>query len=133
MTVSGVLARGRARRQLLMRDTGTLTRPAGAPVFNEATGEYESAGDDTTLYAGPADVKPRNVAAAAQDAGERQVVTSGYDIALPWSAALDIRPDDLWTTTASEDAGLVGKVLTVTDVVYGGRRTAHHFTAESRA
>ncbi|GAA3416211.1 hypothetical protein GCM10018952_43580 [Streptosporangium vulgare] len=39
MSVTGILARGRAAALQLMRDTCTVERKDGAPVLDEATGE----------------------------------------------------------------------------------------------
>jgi hypothetical protein len=130
MTIDTILATGRARRQLLMRDTITIARTTSR-VFSAVTGSYVDT--TTTVYTGPADVKPRDVEAAEDQAGERQVVQRGFDVALPFGAAAQILPDDRLTVDASDDATLVGRVLTVTSVGHGARRTAHHLAAQDRA
>lgn len=115
-----------------MLDTITIGRPSGPPVFNETTGEYETP-EPVEVYAGPADVKPRAVAAHDVQAGERAVVTHDYDVALPWTAVLEVAVDDQLTVTVSPDPSFVGRVLTVTAVEHGARRTAHHLSAEDRS
>lgn len=130
MTVTTALAAGRRARQLLMRDTITITRTTGK-VFSSVTGSYVDT--TTTVYTGIGDVKPRDVEAAEDQAGERQVVQRGFDIALPFTANVQILPDDRVTVDVSDDATLIGRVLTVTSVGHGGRRTAHHLAAQDRA
>lgn len=115
-----------------MLDTITVGRPSGPPVFNATTGEYVAPAA-TSVYSGPADVKPRPVQAGDVQAGERLVVKFDYDIAVPWTAVLGVQPDDQVTVTASGDPLFVGRVLTVTSVEFGARRTAHHFSAEDRS
>lgn len=132
MNPSNVLARGRAARVLVMRDTVRVTTPSGPPVFNDTTGEYTPAGAATTVYEGIADVKPRDISSGQVDAGERQVVTLDYDMALPWTATPAVKVDYLVEILTSDDPLFVGQVLTVTDVAYGARRTAHHYTCQNR-
>lgn len=130
MSVEAALAGGRAARLQLMRDEVTVTR-GGVPVFNPSTGQYST--PSGTVYAGPADVKPRDVQDTGVEVGEREVVLRSYDVALPWSVDAEFAVDDVLTTTASDDAILVGRPLTVIAVGYGGRRTAHHLTVEDRS
>jgi hypothetical protein len=130
VTVTAALAAGRRARLMLMRDTVTITRVTGK-VFSAVTGSYVDT--ITTVYTGLADVKPRDVEAAEDQAGQRQVVQRGFDVALPFTTAAQFLPDDRLTVDASEDTTLVGRVLTVTSVGHGARRTAHHLAAEDRA
>lgn len=132
MNPAYVLARGRRARTVLMRDAVTIGRPSGPPVFDDTTGEYTPAAT-TPVYSGRADVKPRATAGSEIEAGERQLVLRDYDVALPWTAAVTVEVDDLLTVTGSDDPTFVGRVLTVTAVEHGGRRTAHHLSAEDRA
>jgi hypothetical protein len=130
MTVTAALSAGRRARLLLMRDTVTITRTTGK-VFSAVTGSYVDT--ITTVYTGPADVKPRDVEARDSQAGERQVVQRGFDVALPFTTTAQFLPDDQLRIDASEDTTLAGRVLTVTSVGHGARRTAHHLAAEDRA
>ncbi len=134
MSVAYVLARGRAARTALMLDAIAVSRPSGPPVFDDNTGEYTPAPAGPPVYTGRADVKPRATSGSGEvDAGERQVVLRDYDVAIPWTAAPIVEVDDQVTVTASPDPTFVGRVLTVTAVEHGARRTAHHFSAEDRS
>lgn len=130
MTVTAALARGRSARLMLMRDTVTITRITGQ-TFSPTTGRYLDT--TATVYTGPADVKPRDVQASDVQAGEREQVLLAFDVALPWSAGAVIQVADRLTVTASDDSTLVDRMLTITAVGHGGRRTAHHLTAEDRS
>ena len=130
MSVDSILATGRARRQLLMRDTVTITRVTGQ-VFSETSGTYLDT--TTTVYTGPADVKPRDLQARDVQGAERQVVLSAFDVALPFSTPATFAIGDRLHVDAADDAALTGRTLVVTAVAYGGRRTAHHLTADDQA
>lgn len=135
MSVTTLLARGRAAAAQLMRDTVTITRTTGT-VYNEATLEYEPT--TATLYTGPADVKPLDVANREVQAGEREVALRMFDLKLPFGTAPsgvvgDFARGDVVTVTVSDDAFLIGRPLTVTGVGRGGRRTARHLDAEDRS
>lgn len=131
MSVAEALRRGRAAVAQLMTDIVTITR-AGSTTFDPNTGR-NTPGAATTLYAGPADVKPMAMAAAQQEAADREVTLRSYDVKLPFTVSADIRLDDTVTVSASPDPTLAGLVLVVTDVQHGARRTARHLIAEDRS
>lgn len=130
MSVDSILAAGRARRQLLMRDAVTIVRP-GPPVFDASTGAEVAFG--APVYTGIADVKAMTVAATDEQAGEREISVRTYDVALPFGTAAEIRRDDQVRVDTCDDESFVGAVLTVVDVQHSGRRTARHLIAEDRA
>lgn len=131
MGVDALLARARTRRQVLMRDTVTVTRVAGR-VWNDSTGVYDET--VTTVYSGPADV--RNLAALTSQevqVAERELVLRSFDVVLPWSVDAEFARGDLVTVDASADATFTGRVLTVRAVGHGGRLTGHHLDVEDRS
>jgi hypothetical protein len=130
VTIDHILTEGRAARLTLMRDTVRITRPSGPPVFDAATGTYTPVGPSTVVYEGAADVKPRPISATDVQVGQRESVTTDYDVALPWSASPVVQVDDKLEVLTSGDPLFTGRVLTVTAVVFGARRTAHHLTCE---
>lgn len=130
MPIASVLARGRATALQLMTDTVTITRVTGQ-TYNSTTMAYEPT--TATVYTGPADVKPLDVQNREVQAGEREVALRSFDVRLPFDEPAAVVRGDLLTVTASADAGLVGRVLTITGVGHGGRRTARHLDAEDRS
>lgn len=129
MSVTRVLARGRRAHLALMRDTVEIKRPTGQttdPDTGVVTTTY------TTVYTGHADVKPQIAGTTDVDAGERRTELRQYDVKLPFTTEPDFQPEDVLTTTASEDANLIGRPLTVIAVGYGSRRTARHLVAEDQ-
>jgi hypothetical protein len=128
--MAATLAQGRAAALQLMTDKVVITRVTGQ-VYNPATMQYEPT--TATVYTGPADVKPLNVGDREVQAGEREVALRTFDVRLPFDTVADLARGDLVTVTASGDASLVGRVLTVTGVGRGGRRTARHIDAEDRS
>jgi hypothetical protein len=130
MSVTAALAAGRQARLQLMRDTCAVRRVTGR-VFDPDDGEYVDTYTDQ--YTGIADVKPLVAGSQDVEAGEREVVLRRYDVALPYTVAVVFAVDDIVVATASDDATLVGRPLTVVGVQYGPRRTAHHLTCEDRS
>jgi hypothetical protein len=114
-----------------MTDTVTIRGPS-TTTYNPATMAYDTVAG-ATLYAGPADVKPLDVQGREVQAGEREVALRFFDVRVPFSVTADFARDDLVTVDASADPSLAGRVLTVTGVSRGGRRTARHLDAEDRS
>jgi hypothetical protein len=129
-TVSPILARGRSRRLLLMRDAVVIARN-GVPTFDPDTGDYTAPSD--AVYEGAADVKPIAVGDTDVQAGQRETVLRRYDATLPFDTTTTFVLEDVLTVTASDDEHLIGRPLTVVAVQYGPRRTGLHLTVEDRS
>lgn len=71
------------------------------------------------LYDGPARVQAVRNSAQPRDAAGQAVTVRPYKVALPWDAPEPAAGARLTVTGHPRDALVVGKVLTVTDVVYG--------------
>lgn len=133
MSVAGVLARGRAAARRLMTDRVTIRAPS-TTTYNPTTMAYDTVlGAIKYGPALPADVKPLDVQGREVQAGEREVALRFFDVKIPFSVAADFARDDLVTVDASDDARLAGRVLAVTGIGRGGRRTARHLDAEDRS
>jgi len=130
VSLPAVLAQGRAAALQLMTDTVAVTRITGQ-TYNPATMAYEPT--VVAVHTGPADVKPLDVQNREVQAGEREVALRSFEVRLPFDEPAAIARGDLVTVTASADPRLVGRVLTVTGVGHGGRRTARHLDAEDRS
>ncbi|GAA0853471.1 DUF6093 family protein [Streptosporangium amethystogenes subsp. fukuiense] len=128
MSVSGVLARGRAAALQLMRDTCTVERKDGAPVLDEATGELVQAWE--TIYTGACRVKPRSSREA--EWGEHEVALHQYTAVLPWDASPEIHREDRLTVTASDDVWLIDRPLEVIAIALSGTSTARRILVEDK-
>jgi hypothetical protein len=125
-----VLAAGRAaHQQLLMVDACTITR-AGAPTLNRVTSAL-TPGAVTTLYSGPCRLKTQRLP-HDRHAYERITVTARYEVALPFGAttAAQLQVGDTLTITASGDARLIGRAMSVMAVDFGSTATAWRLTVE---
>ncbi|MGR7002809.1 DUF6093 family protein [Yinghuangia aomiensis] len=130
MSLDTALARGRAAHEALMVDAGRLIRP-GPAALDRATGQMVP-GPETVLYDGRARVKPQPAVGRDVTAGERLQILREYEIALPWSALPPdaVRLGDVWETTASPDARLVGQRLVVKTAQNSATATAWRITGE---
>lgn len=109
-----------------MRDTGVFKRLAGDPVWDSGTGTYVKT--YVTVYDGIAQIKPAfSPAERSESAGQRETTFRFYEVIIPWDS-VEIQIDDIWVTSTSDDARLVGKELTVGSVEYASNRTAYHVT-----
>ena len=131
MSVVSALASGRSAALATMTDTVTIRRP-NVVTYNPATMAYDVT-PGATLYSGPVDCKPLDVQAREVQAGEREVALRFFDVKVPFGVTAAFARDDLVTVDASDDASLVGRVLVVTGLGRGGRRTARHLDAEDRS
>src|SRR5690349_16631937 len=100
---SQAAAAGQARAEFLMTDSGTLVRPSSTPVTDPDTGAVTY--PEATLYTGQARVRPG--AGRQVEAGDQVLQAITHTVSLPMSHT-DVKPDDVWITTASADASLVG-------------------------
>jgi len=82
-----------------------------------------------TAYTGQCRVKAFRMGHQTE-AGQVAIQMRGYDVQLPWDAVGEIHRSDVLTVTASDDAWLVGRPLTVTEVNYSGTQTARHIMVE---
>ncbi|MFJ2579971.1 DUF6093 family protein [Kitasatospora aureofaciens] len=124
-----VLGAGRAAHQQLMLDTCTITRP-GTPTLNRTTSVL-TLGAATTLYSGPCRLKTQRLP-HDRHAYERITVTARYEVALPFGATTTARLQigDTLTITASGDARLVGRAMSIMAVDFGSTATAWRLTVE---
>lgn len=136
MTEDGALAQGRAAAERRMRDHIRIFTQA-ADVFDRETGSTVP-GAQTTLYTGPARIKP--VAQSAGEdaqAGEREVVLREVEVNLPWATVLPdgtrLLPGALIAVQASADSRLVGLTLWVTGGQFSAQATAWRISAEDRS
>lgn len=126
MTIASIVARGRARHMRLMLDTVSIVRP-GAPVWNEATGDYVP--NSTPVYTGPV----RMVAWRGNEehAAEAEVAVIRYRLALPADGSLPaLARRDVATVTASLDTALIGVVLVLTEPELATTSSALRWVAE---
>jgi len=126
VSVDGVLARGRSAALNLMRDTCTVERKDGAPVFDEITGETVQAW--VVIHTGICRVKPRSPNETVW--GEREVTLHQYTIGFPWDVDPVFRREDRVTITASDDDWLIGRRLEVVGASLAGVSTTRRILVE---
>jgi hypothetical protein len=111
---------GRLAAEALMVDACTITTAGGVPVFNEATGKYDTPAA-TTVYSGKCRVHVPNLIERRADAGNRPWTMQEALVMLPVDGSEGVLVGQTVTITAATlDAGLVGKTYTV--------MAAHHET-----
>lgn len=126
MSIASHVARGRTRHALLMTDACTVTR-AGVRTYNSATQQY--AETDTIVYTGPCRIKIwRGIDV---EAAEQEINVQRYYLDLPLTGAVpDVKRRDTVTVTASLNAALVGRILTLTNAEAETTDTALRITCE---
>lgn len=134
--LEAALTSGRREHEALMVDSVRLYRQA-PDAFDRSTGSAVP-GQQTTLYAGKARVKP--VAQSTGEdvqAGEREVILREYEVALPWSTVLPgggrVLAGDRIEVQASPDVRLSGLTLWVTGTQFSATATAWRISAEDRS
>ena len=98
-----------------MTDTCRVTRTSGAPVWDDATGEY-TVPAGTVVYEGRCRLRATTgVTNQEQVVGEQELALVRRSLRLPVTdpAARAVRRGDTVTVTASNNPGLVGVVFTV--------------------
>ncbi len=130
MSVAQVLGAGRRRAELLMLDTGTITRAGAEPVWDPDTGAYQPPAR-TQIYSGRCRVKPQERPIDVQ-AGEQEVAVRRYDVALPHGAPAAITFGDVLRMDTSSDTALIGRDLVVVAVETATARTARWLIVEDR-
>jgi hypothetical protein len=122
-----------------MIETGALTRDAGAGTRNDTdddtlntdTGALTPPNPDrTTVYEGRALLTPEGGDRSGEE-GDRAVTAQRYRLRLPYDAALPL-VGDLWTSSASLDARMVGRPLRVVDVLGHSGLVARESIVEDR-
>jgi hypothetical protein len=133
VSLTGVTLGGRRAAERLMTDACTITRAAGAPVFDEATGTYTTP-TPTTLYSGKCRVKTyRQNNDRVVDFGGEPVSLWPFSVSVPVEVT-GLEVDDIVTVTASVlDPDVVGTRLRVRDVVKGSQITARRLGCEVNA
>lgn len=136
MSLDVLLTQGRAAHEALMMDTVRLSVP-GATTFDRDTGQ-DVAGPPSVLYEGKARVKPSALSTAEEkQAGEREVLLSRYEVAVPWTSTVlgggRVPPGAVVDVVDSPDARLQGLRLWVTSVQYGATATAWRIQTEDRS
>ena len=133
MSVQGALAAGRAAHLQVMLDECIVTRVTGQTLdANDVLVDTV-----TTIYPvapalGICRIKAFRTGHQTE-AGQVALLLRGYDVQLPWDASGAILRSDTLTITASDDAWVVGRPLTVTEVEYSGTQTARHLKATDDA
>jgi hypothetical protein len=121
------LAAGRTAHLAVMLDTCTITRAAGAEVYNPVTKTYTK--PVTTVYTGPCRVRPWR--GNDEQAAGTEISVYRYQLRFPLTpTAPEIRRYDTVTITASSHPAMAGKVLTVSDPEVGTTATALTVVAE---
>jgi len=99
------------------KTTATITRVTDRGTFNTATNLYDNP-TVVTIYAGPADISPVTYRRDRQELGGGEAVRiRQYRSEVPWDAG-DIWVDDIMTVNTSQDVQMVGKIFTISDVLY---------------
>jgi hypothetical protein len=132
--LEAVLAAGRLAALELQRETIVLYRP-GSDGFDPVIGT-DTPGPATTLYSGPARVKPSAQSRGEEvNAGEVNTTLREYTVSLPWDTVPAQPPavGDLIDVSASPDARMVGLRLWVTGVSFSSTATAWRIMAEDRS
>lgn len=124
---AAALASGRTAHLAVMLDACTVTRAAGAEVYNPVTKTYTT--PMATVYTGPCRVRPWR--GNDEQAAETEVSVYRYQVRFPLTPnAPEIRRYDVVTITASSHPAMVGKVLTVSEPEVGTTATALTVVAE---
>lgn len=134
----GLVERGRAKAETLMRDTCRVTAPGpGDPVRNPDTGEVTYP-DGPTVYEGPCRVRAENAVVAEAEAGERTVGVVRWTVSIPvihptWDTSKVGRGHTVEVLTSELDPGLVGRKFTVSAGFVGSQNTARRLPVEAVA
>lgn len=131
MSVDSILRLARARREELMRSTCRITRPGGEPVFNPATGGYDTP-DRITIYEGRCQIKPTSSPAERDgESGDRDLVLQSYTLVLPWTASNEaglVNVADAITILTGDDTWANGQTFPVGWVELADTRTHRRIT-----
>jgi hypothetical protein len=127
MSVSSVLARGRAAVLQLMVDTCLIERKTGR-TWDDVTGDYTDVW--TTIYTGPCHLKKGG--GGDSQFGEHEATLNRYPVSLPWDPSVEIKREDRLTITTSADDWLIGRPMEVVDIDLNALATARRIVVEDR-
>lgn len=131
MTVDSAIDFFRLRQAEQFTTTATVTRRNVDIADPDATDPYSGAVDldGETVYEGGCKIRPAETVGSSTQAGDRSSRLTGFLGRFPVDS--DLRIGDSVTVTASEhDAGLIGKTLTVTDVLWDEWQISRNVTLE---
>lgn len=111
-------------------DECVITRPGAQGAFNEDTGLYADTAD-STIYEGACRVAQMSEQDRLVNFGDRSVGLVAYVATLPYDTP-ELRKDDLFTLTTSNDEQLLDKVLEVHSVKYGSLLTGRKVILEEK-
>lgn len=129
MTALQAALAGRREAEKLMLTTVTITRPAGEPVLNEETGEYETS--VVTVYSGKAKVTLRGPSVTDVNAAGQLLAAQKLILSVPVAGTESVADDDTVTVTANPlDSALVGRTFTIAGQQSQTFATARRFEIE---
>lgn len=109
----------------LLRDVGVLERRNGTTWDRNLNTEVPNW---DSLWSGPALVDPPTTEGSEAEAGQQRVTVQPFTVSVPLSVT-DIRPDDRFTLTESDDPLMVGRHLQVIRVKGASLAQVRQFTA----
>lgn len=123
MSRTTALARGQVAAEAGMRDACTIQRASGSGTTDPVTG-YPTQ-NYTTLYSGKCRVQQQVAVSRAHDVGEDTVWVVRFVLQLPVAGTEGLTVEDLVTITAAvNDADLVGRVFSITELAHKSEPTA---------
>jgi len=129
VSAAEALQAGREFAEEQMADTVELRGPDVRGPINEATGQYTYT-PGALKYSGKAKVQTTDTIGNREDAGERIVMVTRFEVHLPISAAT-AAVDDVVTIIASEhDPELVGNRFRVASLTHKSFPTARRLAVE---
>lgn len=129
MSARSITLRGRTTSERNMVDACTITRPAGAPVWDDATGTYTQA-PPTTVYTGKCRVQMPQAQNRNPAAGDVEWTVQAFEVQVPMSA-VGVHVDDTVTVTASDlDSDLVGRVFKVVSLAHKTHMTSRRLACD---
>lgn len=129
MSAADAIQAGREAAEELFVDTGELRGPDVKGALDPVTGQYPVT-PGALKYTGPAKVQTTDTIGNANDAAERVVMRTRFELHLPMSAPA-AAVDDVWTHTSSElDPELVGRRFRVASLIHKSFMTARRLAVE---
>lgn len=129
MLTAGELAGMRAASLSALPDECRITRPAGPPVLDPATGGLVSP-DPVVVFEGPCRLRRGGISEENTRAGDLHLTLSGYQATLPHDCTVEV--DDYLEVTVSSDEGLVGRSFQVRHVSWSSYQVDRRVQLEDR-